>query len=179
MKIGIDISQTAYDNTGVANYLNNLIQKLLALDTKNEYILFYSSFRRSINDQILNIKNNNKKVKIKNFKFPLLLLDILWNKLHIFPIEWFIGNIDIFISSDWTEPPVLKAKKATILYDLIVYKYPQQSNKKIVETQKRKLKWAKKECGIFFCISQSTKIDAMEILGIDKKQLKVIYPGIK
>jgi len=29
-----------------------------------------------------------------------------------------------------------------------------------------------------FCISEATKKDAMEILGIDKEKLKVIYPGI-
>ena len=48
------------------------------------------------------------------------------------PIENFIGPVDIFITSDWTEPPTKKAKKATILYDLIVYKYPDETHKKIV-----------------------------------------------
>lgn len=109
---------------------------------------------------------------------PPCLLDLLWNRLHIFPIERFIGDIDVFISSDWTEPPAIKAKKATILYDLIVYKYPKETDLKIIATQKRKLKWVKKECGIIFCISESTKNDAMEILGIEEKRLKVVYPGI-
>jgi len=94
------------------------------------------------------------------------------------PIEWLIGDVDVFVTSDWTEPPTIKAKKATILYDLIIYKYPNETDKKIVEVQKRKLKWVKKESEMIFCISESAKKDAEEILGIENKRLKVIYPGI-
>ena len=178
MTIGIDISQLAYENVGVENYLYNLVLKLLEIDKKNDYVLFFSSLRRDIKDQILKIKNTNKKVKIKQFKIPPLLLDLIWNRLHIFPIEWFIGDVDVFITSDWTEPPTKKAKKVTILYDLIVYKYPQETDKKIVKTQKRKLNWVKKESDLIFCISEATKRDAEKILNIDKKRLSVSHPGI-
>ncbi len=172
MKIGIDISQIAYKNTGVANYLEHFIDNLLKIDSKNKYVLFYSSLRKPLKH------NWSTNLKIKKYRFPPLLLDIFWNRLHIFPIEKFIGDVDVFISSDWTEPPAIKAKKATILYDLIVYKYPEETDSKIIATQKRKLKWVKKECDSIFCISESTKRDAMEILGIEEKRLKVIYPGI-
>lgn len=172
MRIGIDISQTAYDG-GVSKYLTGLVQTLLKIDNKNEYVLFFSSFRRKVKVS----KFNNSRVKIKTFRFPPALLDLLWNKLHILPIEWLIGNIDVFITSDWTEPPS-KASKATILYDLVVYKAPKETASKIVKTQKRKLKWAKKESSMFFCISESSKKDARELLGIEENRLKVIYPGV-
>ncbi|MCL4382520.1 MAG: hypothetical protein M1575_00185 [Patescibacteria group bacterium] len=175
MRIGIDISQMAYEKTGVASYLGNLVENLLKIDKKNEYVLFFSSLRKSIKFPVSSIKHNN--VRLKTFWLPLALLAFLWNRLHLFPIEWFIGDVDIFITSDWTEPPVLKAKKATILYDLIVYKYPEETAKKIVATQKRKLKWVKKESAVIFSISESTKRDAMQILGIEEKRLKVTYPG--
>jgi len=191
MKIGIDVSQLAHGKTGVANYLFNLVQALVAQDKNNDYILFFSSLRSNIKDQISKIKKINKNVKIKTFRFPPTFLDILWNRLHVVPIEWFIGDVDVFITSDWVEPPTKKAKKATILYDLIVYKYPEETHNKlnfnplkmiispnIVKSQKRKLRWVKKESSIVFCISESTRKDAMEILGIKEEKLKVVYPGI-
>jgi glycosyltransferase involved in cell wall biosynthesis len=177
VKIGIDVSQIAYEGTGVSVFLTKLTENLLKLDGKNEYILFFSSLRRNFQFSIFNF-NSNLNIQVKKFKFPPFLLDLLWNKLHIVPIEWLIGDVDLFITSDWTEPPVLKAKKATILYDLIVYKYPNETDRKIVEVQKRKLNWVKKESKLIFCISESTKKDAMEILGIEKNKLRVIYPGI-
>lgn len=191
MRIGIDISQLAYERTGVANYLGSLVENLLGLDHENEYILFFSSLRRQIQNSKFRIQNYNSKVKIKEFRFPPTLLDLLWNKLHIIPIEWFIGPTDIFITSDWTEPPAKKAKKATIIYDLIVYKYPEETHSitefnplkllispNIVASQKRKLKWVKRESDVVFTISHSSKRDIEEILGIDSSKIKVIYPSL-
>ena len=201
MKIGIDISQLAFANTGVANYLQNLVEALLKEKSDNEFILFFSSMRgvlppssfwqTSPSLRLSHEKIGAKKVTIKQFKLPPILLDLLWNKLHIVPIETLLGDIDIFISSDWTQPPS-KAKKATILYDLIVYKYPEETHNQwefnlknllikpnIVASQKRRLKWVKKECERIFCISEATKKDAREILGIDPQKLVVAYPGLK
>lgn len=98
--------------------------------------------------------------------------------MHVFPVEKLIGKIDLFISSDWVEPPTESAKKATILYDLIVNKYPNETDQKIVITQTRRLGWVKSESDVILCISQSTANDAMKTLGIKKNKLKVIYPGI-
>ena len=179
MKIGIDISQLAYPETGVANYLTSLVQKLIEIDNENQYVLFFSSLRKELlisNFKFLN-KSQYPNVQIKTFKIPPTVLDILWNKLHILPIENLIGDVGIFITSDWTEPPAKKAKKVTILYDLIVYKYPKETARKIVNVQKRKLEWVKKESQRILCISEATKKDAQEILGIDKQKLAVIYPG--
>lgn len=192
MRIGIDISQIAYGGTGVGNYVEWLVENLLKVDNENEYILFYSSMRRRIQnskfpdfigipngkDHRDKIQSYNSKVKIKTFLFPPTFLDILWNKMHILPIECFIGDVDVFISSDWTQPPTRKAKSMTILYDLIIYKYPQETAKKIVDTQNRRLVWVKKECDQVICISEATKRDAIKILGIDEKKMTVVYPGI-
>ena len=178
MRIGIDISQIAFERTGVANYVRNLVENLVKIDKENEYVLFFSSLRRKLPSFFIN-ELASSRVKIREFKFPPTLLDFLWNRLHILPIEWLIGDIDVFLTSDWTEPPTRKAKKATILYDLIVYKHPDETDKKIVATQRRKLEWVKKESDIIFCISKATKKDAMEILGIEEKRLRVVYPGGK
>lgn len=174
MKIGIDVSQLVYANTGVANYLGRLVKQLIEIDKQNQYILFYSTLRGQslmINEQW------PSNVRIRHFKFPPRLLDLIWNKMHIMPIEWLIGEVDVFITSDWTEPPSLKAKKISILYDLIVYTNPAQTDKDIVATQKRKLKWAIKEDSRFICISESTKKDAEKYLGLPQSRLSVVYPG--
>ncbi|MBI5045175.1 MAG: glycosyltransferase [Candidatus Levybacteria bacterium] len=176
MKIGIDISQLTYQQTGVANYLEGLVKALIDNDSGDEYVLFYSTLRGNLASRLEELFKN-PHVTVKKFKIPPTILHFLWNKLHVLPIEVFIGDVDIFISSDWTEPPVKKAKKATILYDLIVFLYPNESTEKIIATQKRKLMWVKKESSAIFCISEATKKDAIKILGIDEGKFHVIYPG--
>jgi len=177
MKIGIDISQLAYEKTGVANYLKSLVSRLIISDNENDYVLFFSSLRRNLDSSFVN-ELTSSRVSFKFYKFPPIVLNMLWNKLHIMPIENLIGDVDIFITSDWTEPPTKKAKKMTILYDLIIYKYPQETADKIVATQKRKLEWVKKESDMILCISEATKRDAIDILGINEERLEVIYPGV-
>lgn len=187
MTIGIDVSQLAYRNTGVANYLKHLLAEMIDQGKQDHFVLFFSSLRGKLSEEDIPSAQN---VTVKKFPFPPAILTFLWNKLHILPIDSLIGSVDIFISSDWIEPPLKKGKKGTILYDLIVYKYPEESHNKtefklsnfilsanIVTSQKRKLEWVKKESDIIFCISQATKKDAEDILGIDPRKMKVIYPG--
>lgn len=178
MRIGIDISQLAYPGTGVATYLGSLVQNIISLDQGNEYVLFFSSLRKSVKNSKFKIQTFNSNVKIREFKIPPFILDLLWNRLHIAPIEWFVGDVDVFITSDWVEPPTQKAKKGTILYDLIVYKHSQETAEKIVRVQKRKLKWVREESDFAICISESTRQDAHKILNIPLDKLRVVYPGI-
>lgn len=176
MRVGIDISQTAYRGTGVANYVKKLVEYLIALDSDTEYVLFFSSLRGKIDEEFIR-GITSPRVTIKKVKLPPTALSLLWNKLHIVPLETFVGDVDVFITSDWTEPPARRAKKVTVLYDLIVYKYPEETDQGIIETQKKKLSWVKKESEAILCISEATKKDAQEILGIDERRLSVIYPG--
>ena len=177
MIIGIDISQLAYPNTGVANYLSNLVKGMVKQDSSNKYVLFFSSLRGKLDTGFEAEVTKNKNGTIKKFPIPQSALVYMWNKAHKFPIENFIGNIDVFITSDWTEPPS-RAKKATILYDTVVYNFPEETDENITKVQKMKHKWMKKESSAFLCISKSTATDAHKLLGIPKDKLHVIYPGI-
>lgn len=176
MRVGIDISQIVYQGTGVASYTKNLVENLLKIDQENEYVLFFSSLRKSLT-QISDLKSPNHNFKLKTFKLPPRLLDLLWNRLHIMPIEWFIGPVDVFFSSDWTQPPTLKAKKVTTIHDLSIFKFPKEHHPRIVATQKRRLRWVKKESDLVMCDSEATKEDVIKILGIKEERLRVVYPG--
>ena len=175
MKIGIDISQIVY-GTGVSVYTKNLVENLLKIDKENRYSLFFASLRKEIQNSNLKIQNDNLKLKI--FKLPPTLLEILWNRLHIFPVEKFVGEVDVFHSSDWTEPPVKKAIKVTTIHDLAVLRYPEAFPQKIVSVHKRKLEWVKKEVKLIIAVSESTKKDIVELLGINPEKIRVIYEAV-
>lgn len=159
MKIGIDISQTVFLGTGVAVYTQNLIDNLLKIDKKNNYVFFGSSLRQ----------------RRKGFwPIPPTILEILWNQLHFFPVENFVGPVDIFHSSDWTQPPT-RAKKVTTIHDMVAYKYPENLHPQIVAVQHRRLEWVKRECDLIITVSENTKKDIMEILKIPEEKIKVVY----
>ena len=178
MKIGIDISQTAYFGTGVAAYTRLLVASLLEIDRNNQYVLFAGSWRRrGVLTKYLKSLPTNANFHPAVLPLPPTALDLIWNKLHIVGVERFVGKVDIFHTSDWTEPPA-KAKKVTTIHDMLVYKYPEYLNRRIVETQKRKLAWVKKEAAAILTDSVATKLDVIKYLKIPEEKIHVVYLGV-
>lgn len=174
MIIGIDVSSTAY-GTGVSNYTLNLVRHLIKIDKSNTYKLFFSSLRLPLPKEISDL-SKYKNVKIFHFKLPLTLLSFLWNRLHILPIELFIGKCDVFHTSDWTQPPTFKAKTIATIHDLTPFLNPQWLHQKIVSTHYQKMYWSAKSCHHFICVSQNTKNDLLKIFPtIDPQKCSVIY----
>lgn len=180
MKIAIDISQCVYEGTGVARYVSQLIRQIISQDKVNEYILFGSSLRLQgrLQSYYQSLKLLNNKIKLVLLPLPPTVLDIIWNRWHIFPVEWFVGQVDVFWSSDWTQPPLSRANGVTTIHDLTVFRYPESFAKSIIDVHLRRLNWAVSECSMFFCDSQATKRDAHDFLKIPNEQLRVVYPGI-
>src|SRR3990172_12708515 len=105
MKVGFDISQIAHSG-GVATYTKNLVNCLL--QSKDlEMIFFYSSMRRPYRGNLPHVKS---------YRLPPTLIEFLFNRLRIVPIDYFIGSVDIFHSSDWVQPKT-GAKKVTTYHD--------------------------------------------------------------
>ena len=46
MKIAVDISQIAYQGSGVARYTKELVKNLISIDKENDYLLFGFSLRK-------------------------------------------------------------------------------------------------------------------------------------
>lgn len=179
MRIGIDISQIAHEKTGVAQYVRRLVSAILETDTKNEYVLFGASLRkRQVFSQFLaDLGGKSKKLSLVSVPVPPTVLTILWNRLHIVPIESFIGSVDVFWSSDWTQPPLRDAKGITTIHDVSFLRYPESFVSQIRDEQNRRLRWAKAECSLFLCDSEATMEDVHNYFQLPKNILRVVYPG--
>lgn len=191
MRIGIDISQITHEGTGVATYVREMVRALLTIDKKNEYVLFGASLRRrqafyqyfQSLPKIPGIEKINSgnltshRVRLVVAPIPPILLDWLWNRLHILTIEWFIGTVDVFWSSDWTQPPLAHAKGVTTIHDVSFMRFPETFAKTILDVQKRRLDWVKHECKVILCDSEATRENIIELLRIPKEKVQVVYPG--
>lgn len=165
MRYAIDLSQMIY-GTGVSHYRENLVRNLLKIDSENEYVLFAGSLRRK--QDILNIFPQTKV-----FPIPPRFADVIWNKLHILPIEKLIGQVDVVHTSDWAEPPS-KINKVTTVHDLVALKFSKITPQVVVETHKARLKWVNKESKLIIVPSIATKNDLIE-LGFDQNKIRVVY----
>jgi glycosyltransferase involved in cell wall biosynthesis len=102
-------------------------------------------------------------------------MEILWNKLHILPVETFTGDLDVFHAWDYLQPPVRKAKVVTTIHDLTPIKFPLYHHESTVEAQTHRLRWVRREADIILADSMATKRDIIELLGIPEEKIKVVY----
>ena len=178
MKIGIDISQIAYRGAGVARFTEGLVKTICRYDKINKWTFVYYSLRLNLNQDLEEIirKSGNRLIKLK---VPQTFLSLVWNDLHRFSIEKIVGNLDWYITSDWIEPPTKELKKATIVHDLVYFRYPETVDKKIRAQQEKRLSLVKTESKLIIADSQQTKKDLQEFLKIPANKVEVIYPGVE
>lgn len=168
MRIAIDVTASIYEGSGVATYYKNLIPRLLNIGTQHQFLLFGYSLRR------------RQDLKLANIILPLppKLMELIWNKWHLFPVESFIGACDLVHSWDFIQPPTKKARIVTTIHDLTPLIYPSHQHPRTVKAYKQGLKWVKKNSAMIIADSLSTKKDIMEILKIPERKIQVIYLGV-
>lgn len=171
MRILIDISPIVY-GTGVSVYTKNLVYNLALADKENEYVLFAGTLRRRADlESFLNgFQGRNFRGKV--FPLPPTLADIVWNRLHIFKIEKLVGSMDVFHSSDWSQPPS-GAFKVTTVHDLVPIKFPKLSHSTLVSAHTSRLKWIIKEVDRVIVPSDTTAEDLVK-MGVESNRIRVI-----
>jgi glycosyltransferase involved in cell wall biosynthesis len=170
MKIAIDVSPVVYE-TGVSVYTRNLVKNLLEIDNKNKYLLFAGTLRRKKDIEIF-FSSLKGSFETKIIPISPMMGDLFWNILHKVKIEKLLGDIDVFHSSDWTQPPT-DAFKVTTIHDLVPFKFPRLAHPRIRKVHKRRLEHVKNEADAVIVPSQTTKEDVCT-LGINKERIFVI-----
>lgn len=169
MRVGIDVSQAIF-GTGVSDYVIDLVDAILKADPTNEYVLFGASLRR---------QGDIKKLfpNARTLRFPPMLLHYLWNYLHVINVESFTGDLDVFHTSDWVEPPTSSAKVTTV-HDLSPFLYPDEMRsgafRNISSVHAARMNWVARESSKIICVSQSTAMELTELFKIDSDRIVVI-----
>jgi len=170
MRIGIDISQIVYQ-TGVSRYTAKLVEHLLTIDKKNQYLLYAGSLRQR---KILKsfVASLPRPVKLVLSPLSPKLADVAFNRLNL-PLAAWLGEIDVFHASNWALPN-LNCPIVTTIHDLTFLKYPEDHLSSLVAAHKRHLAKAKRKAAAVIAVSQSTKTDLVS-LGFNARNIKVIY----
>lgn len=170
MKVILDISQIVY-GTGVSVYTKEIAK---GLSKKVQLILFAGVLRRR--DEIDSFVNELGGNKIISLPIPPKALDVLWNRLHVAPIEALAGKADIYHSSDWAQAPS-NCTKVTTIHDLSPIYNQQYAPTEIVEQTKRRMHWVKKEVEQIIVPTNYVKEKCVEF-GLKEKNIHVVYEAV-
>lgn len=192
MNIGIDIrSLMDRQYSGVNMYAFNLLNAIFNIDKKNEYILFYNSFKKSDVETRTNWKANN--IRYHQCRIPNRILNASVTFLNLPKIDkmlvkspltplWKRGKqkVDVFFSPNFLFSSFSnKCKKVITVHDLSFERCPNFYSlkgrlwHKFVRTRKMCEK-----ADLIIAVSENTKYDIMELYGIKEEKIKVVYPGV-
>ena len=165
MRIGIDVTASIYQGTGVSSYYWELVPELIKLGREHEFVLLGYALRRY----------HELTLATKKFRFPPRIMEFLWNQLHVFPVEKLVGEVDVFHAWDYLQPPAKKAKIVTTIHDLTAIKFPMYHHPLTVAAQTHRLRWVRREASLIIADSEATKQDIIELLGIEQERIRVVH----
>lgn len=179
MKIGIDIRVLMDKHySGVSQYAANLLTAILRLDRQNDYYLFYNSWQNL--DKRLGVFVR-EGVHLVGRHIPNKIFNYFCQKLLAFPkIDRLLGGVDVFFSPHFNFTSLSPAtKKIVTVHDLSFLRHPEFfSVRKNFWHQALGIKKTLREADQIVAVSENTKNDIVELVGVNPEKITVIYSGL-
>jgi glycosyltransferase involved in cell wall biosynthesis len=207
MKAAIDISVLYIASAGIFYYRYNLVKAMLALPSLHEFVLLdYSPIEGWARNDPAEVKTLSatqadirrvtglKRRKLARVGFiqkhgllPLAncidhALDRSWRKLCEFDmnrrLRRHLADVEVFHSSDVLHAALPWAKNVATIHDLTPLLFPGYHTPLVRETQAKKLHFIEMQADAVIAVSESTKQDAVEHLGLDPLRVYVVHNGV-
>ncbi|WP_282135386.1 glycosyltransferase family 4 protein [Seonamhaeicola maritimus] len=174
MKIGFDAKRAYHNTTGLGNYSRDLIRVLAEYYTENQYYLYNTKPKKI--DRLSVYKNVFERLPNK----------WIWKKLSSI---WRQGPVSKQIAEDKIElyhglsgeiPRGLKEKgikSVVTIHDLIFMHHPKLYKPIDRKIYFKKFKYAAHNVDRIIAISEQTKKDIIQFLGVDSTKIEVVYQG--
>lgn len=196
MRIGIDYSSAVYQGAGIGRLTRNVVQALAELDANtparpsgDEYTLLIqgreipyppqAGSRASTRNAASGIPNPNwREVRTRlNQRWWTRI----WHRLQIpLPAETLIGPVDLFHGPDFVLPPLRRRTRAIVtVHDLSFLHLPYCFEPALLAYLNSAVPRAVERADWVLADSESTRRDAIELLGVPEQQTSVLYPGVE
>ncbi|MBM3333693.1 glycosyltransferase family 4 protein [Candidatus Sumerlaeota bacterium] len=176
IRIGIDGSSILPRRSGIGHYTSQLLRHLAQVDSINQYVVFFNSFRQPMQHEPW-MDSANFSVRRRRIPGPALLF--AWRWLHWPAVERFVGNVDMFHSPASYIPPQRRGARVTTIHDLYFMRDPEAcemlGGRYLLATLPRWLR----EMDRIIAISQSTRDDLIQIFGLQPERITVTYLGVE
>lgn len=171
MRVCIDIQSIIKKPTGVGRYTLELVKALSKIANRDDVTLSYFNFlgRYKGPDYF-----PNRQIRI----LPGRIYNQLWKKFHFPPLNWFVGNYDIYHFPNFCLPPMNRGKFIITVHDLAFMRYPEYIEPKNLEFLQRELPCSLERADRVIAVSHFTKMELIELFNVPEEKIVVIYEGV-
>ena len=180
MKIGIDcrtiLDPDKGEKAGIGHYTQRLVKALLAIDKKNEYVLFFDDAIDAQEYQKENVQvvrySSNTFIKALPFVYSHAIIPSIINK----------SNLDIYHNPANILPYYYNKPSVITVHDLAIYYHPEWFPRKIFKqafATKFLVPGSLKKAKKIIAVSENTKKDIIKLFDINEEKIVVIHEGIE
>lgn len=162
MRIGIVARNLGRQGNGVRRYILSLIGALVAIDQKNEYVIYY--------DQESYLGKNPSVIE-RAIKMPTRLL---WDHIAL-PVAVKRDGIDVLLCTRNVVPPLVTCKSMVTIYDISPILHPRYYNLTDSLYLNLGIRWSIRKSNAIIAISQNTKADLVSKLGANPAKIHCVY----
>jgi len=175
MRIGYDAKRIYHNTTGLGNYSRDLVRVMSAFYPEHQYLLYNPKPAR-----VHRLKTDGDFIK------EILPQSVLAKKLPaLWRSKWIIKQLlkdKVTIYHGLTGELPIGIKKTNIktivtIHDLIFVRYPNLYKAFDRKMYFKKFKYAAETADVVVAITEQTKQDIVDFLGINSDKIKVIYQG--
>lgn len=179
MRVAIDGLPLLGDG-GITSYVQGLVRALLAGDPANEYELLFRTFPRDRRPAIERLQQDPAfaRARFRCLPIPDGVLERAWalGSLRSWLHHW-TSRPDVFLATLQIAPWLGQGRVVPLVYDLIPLRFPQWYGQDALILERR-LRTVAGQAGLWMVISEATKKDLQEFLGIPTGSIRVVYPGV-
>ncbi|MFC1658434.1 glycosyltransferase family 4 protein [Candidatus Omnitrophota bacterium] len=159
--------------SGLLVYTENLLKGIAKFDARNKYVLLFTSWRRKSKDMPGPEAGNFHKFVLPVPDREFMFRNILLNKI-ILPAFLGKNSFDIYHApAGYSLPRIKSVKKVLTIHDLRSLKIKDKTFPQDILALKR----AANHADVCITVSECTKKDIIENLGLAPEKIKVIYEG--
>lgn len=178
MRIAVDVSPLALPRTGIGNYIRGMLVGLVDEGEGRHDVVAFGAASPAGCDRIATALAG-LPLELRLRALPLARAwRSAWSRLGRPALERFLGPVDVVHLSDWMQPPQRAGVRATTIYDLGPLHFPHWTHPRTRRLHTASFRHAAQACDLLFAISEFTRRDAAETLGLEEDRIRVAYPGV-
>ncbi|MEJ2367827.1 MAG: glycosyltransferase family 1 protein [Acidobacteriota bacterium] len=174
LRIGIDVSRTALELSGIGHYVRNLVESLSRVNDERHSFVLYGAFFECAPDRWKNAYvPKNKGFKLHQRHLRGAMIRDRWRHLKA-PPDKLIGDVDVIHSTAFVMPPVETVPSVVHIHDLSCIVHPEYHDFTNIDLVVRNILKAARQASLILTLSEKSKSDILRYLHVEEDLVRVV-----